>query len=483
MRRSSHQGRPSIGTGGRSPLPVAGFDWPPRQELFENRVIQRREILKMGAGGGLAGMALGMSSGAAAAEGPGRYPLKTRQPRRPLLINRARAQSEMTKAGLDGMIVREPSNVYYATNHWSVFTDYGSMQPSYAIIPRQADRPVIAVTPWIELWKLAEDDAEYGQIIIYDPRVAKADPRRTSFNRSAVVKGAELGVVEKTLLEAAESYMAGAVPTETAGIAKALKESGLTTGRIGVDDMRIQVELGAAGFEGPTLVSAEPMMYRIRQVKTAPEIALLGRAAQISADAATAAIKRLEVGATLEDLRAMFRAEAGLRGAGYINIAGGGPDFPTHHIEAGRPFMIDAVATVDRYCGDFGRTVVLGEPTQKISQAAKRASAAWEGVFAQMKPGMRFSEIRDMGRAAAAKAGFDITNFGSGAHSVGLQHSEDPREGDTPEDFVMEAGMVISVDHPYTEWGWGTSHLEDLTVITETGAEALNLHTDPLIVV
>jgi Xaa-Pro aminopeptidase len=50
-------------------------------------------------------------------------------------------------------------------------------------------------------------------------------------------------------------------------------------------------------------------------------------------------------------------------------------------------------------------------------------------------------------------------------------------------DFVLEPGMVVSVDHPYTMLGWGTTHLEDLSVITEHGAEPLNVHSEALIVI
>ncbi len=444
-------------------------------------MMERRQFLGASALAG-AGLGLAAAGPAAAADGKAKPALRDRPARRPLLINRARAETEMTRAGLDGMIVRDPSNVYYATNHWSIYTDYGSQQPSYAVIPRRADQPVIAVVPWVELWKLAEDDAELGPMIVFDARAGKT-PRPTSFNNAPVAPGVELGVVEKTFLEASETYMADAAPDAMAGLVKALKQLGLGSGRIGVDDARIQIDLGEAGIEGPELVRATPMMYRIRQVKTPAEIALLRRAAQTSADCAIAAVHSLDAGATLADLRALFRAEAGKRGAGYINIAAGGPDLANHRVERGKPFMIDAVATVDRYCGDFGRTVVLGEPTAKVTRITRRAAAAWEGVYAQMRPGLRFSEVRGLALAAAVKAGFEVSNLGIGAHSVGLQHSEDPIEKGGMEDFVMQPGMVISVDHPATEWGWGTTHLEDLSVITADGVEPLNTHSDALIVI
>jgi Xaa-Pro aminopeptidase len=447
-------------------------------------MIKRRDVLTAGVAGSLAGAALTASAAAATLPPKVKEPaLRIKRAKRPLLINRARATREMTKAGLDAMVVRDASNVYYATNHWSVYTDYGSQQPTYAVIPRQADRPIIAIAPWVEMWKIAEDDAEYGPMIIYDGRVANRGAR-TTFATDAIASGAPLGVVEKKLLETQETAWANAEPTPMAGVMKALKESGVSTGRVGVDDARIMIDMGEAGLEGPTWVVAVPMMYRIRQVKTAPEIELLRMAAQCSADSAIAAVNRLGPGATQNDLRYMFREETARRGGGYLTIAAGGPDLPNHILEPGRPFMIDGVATVDHYCGDFGRTVVLGEPVESVKKACKRLAVAWNGVFEQLRPGVRFSEVKGFGYDAVTKAGFDVKGLGIGAHSVGLQHSEDPmKNGMIEADFVLEPGMVVSVDHPYTMLGWGTTHLEDLSVITEHGAEPLNVHSEALIVI
>jgi Xaa-Pro aminopeptidase len=38
---------------------------------------------------------------------------------------------------------------------------------------------------------------------------------------------------------------------------------------------------------------------------------------------------------------------------------------------------------------------------------------------------------------------------------------------------VLEPGMVINVDMPYTEIGWGSLHLEDTVLVTDGGHELL----------
>lgn len=447
--------------------------------------MKRREFMSVGVAGSMAATlaALARADRAEAAAPKIEPALKIRRAKRPLLINRPRAEKEMTKVGLDAMIVRDPSNVFYATNHWSLFSDYGSMQPSFAVIPRDQNKPIICVAPWVEMRKLVSEEAEYGQMIIYDPRAATKDGRNR-FNNQKIADGYEMGPLEKAWIESAEKYWPDAVATSNEGVIKALKELGLTRGRLGVDDMRIVYDLKSAGFEGPTLVEQVPVMYRIRQVKTAPEIALLREAAQLSADCAYAVAARIDVGATAQDMRWMYREEAAKRGGGYINLAVGWEDLPFKEVEKNKPFMIDGVASIERYVGDFGRTIVVGDPDTKTEKTCKSTGVAWEAVYEHMTVGRRFSELGQFARAAVEKAGLPIAAIGAGAHSVGLQHSEDPMNaaGGKEADFVMEPGMVLSVDHPYIELGWGSSHLEDLTLITENGPEPLNKHSAPLIV-
>lgn len=62
-------------------------------------------------------------------------------------------------------------------------------------------------------------------------------------------------------------------------------------------------------------------------------------------------------------------------------------------------------------------------------------------------------------------------------HSVGLQHWDQPTRATdgAPIDLVLEAGMVLSVDCPLLNAGVdGTTHIEDLTLITESGSVCLH---------
>jgi Xaa-Pro aminopeptidase len=81
-----------------------------------------------------------------------------------------------------------------------------------------------------------------------------------------------------------------------------------------------------------------------------------------------------------------------------------------------------------------------------------------------------------MGQEALRKMGADF-NISFTPHSVGLYHADHVGNAGSPprEDIILEPNMVLSVDCPMGATGMGgSSHLEDLMLITEDGAEPIN---------
>ena len=72
-------------------------------------------------------------------------------------------------------------------------------------------------------------------------------------------------------------------------------------------------------------------------------------------------------------------------------------------------------------------------------------------------------------------------------HSLGLEHGDNPARADgtygPPLDTVLEEDMVVTVDLPYIEVGFGAGHHEDMIRVTRVGYEPMHPEGDPLVIV
>ena len=61
---------------------------------------------------------------------------------------------------------------------------------------------------------------------------------------------------------------------------------------------------------------------------------------------------------------------------------------------------------------------------------------------------------------------------------LGLEHTYDPKNfGSQPGVKISQSlykNMVINIDMPFTEIGWGSVHMEDTILITDDGFERLS---------
>ena len=157
-------------------------------------------------------------------------------------------------------------------------------------------------------------------------------------------------------------------------------------------------------------------------------------------------------------------------------------------LKDGDAFAIDGVSQAFHYTGDYGRTIFLGEPSRSMKDATDAIAIGWDAVREKLKPGLRYSEIRAIGRDAIKKSGYNF-NVAVTPHSVGLSHTDEPgRDGPgsywVKDDLVLEENMIISVDMPVLHTGiGGSAHLEDLTLITKDGGEQINNIGDRIVII
>ena len=148
---------------------------------------------------------------------------------------------------------------------------------------------------------------------------------------------------------------------------------------------------GRAGVSAPSeFISLDPLLHEMRLIKSSAEIAVMARAAEISAEAHCKAMQRCRPGVTEYQLEAEFLQHftaAGARSPAYPSIVGGGDNACILHytensdpLEDGDLVLIDAGAELDCYAADITRSFPVNgrfsEPQREIYELVLEAQLA-----------------------------------------------------------------------------------------------------------
>ena len=416
------------------------------------------------------------------------------------LFNRERAEKVLQEKSLAGLIVAEPVNVYHLTGYWPQLGKMGFAAPSLALLSADPRKPVALVIPQFLYYYVYADARFSGEVepYLYTYRAVNAtailgDNGEPAAGDLSVYrdKGAvPMGTVERNRRAAVEAAAEsnGVSAEREWAMLEAARALGMTGGRIGVDHMATMAMLEASPLSA-TAVPADNTLRNIRLVKSPREIELMRLASQANAEAALAAAATVREGATTQELRAAFFAEAASRGNGGVFMAIDRmiTEVMDFEFKEGAAFFVDCVSQGWHYHGDFARTIFVGEPASTMHQATRAMRIGWEAIREQLRPGLRYSEIPPIGHRAVRAAGLDF-DIPFSPHSVGLTHTDEPGKAGHPywvkDDLTLEAGMILSVDCPVLNAGiGGSAHMEDLSLITADGAEPIHSLPDPVIIV
>ena len=415
-----------------------------------------------------------------------------------LLVNRPRAFEVMDRFNLQGLVALDPINVFYLTNVITIGVKFRSEYPGFATYAKDPDSEIHLVSSASSAWDIANGDRETASLIAYgfgannskeyDTDGIPVEPKNASTRKYPVEENAELTPREKKWVNAQENVHANLSANAAWGIAKALKSQGITKGRVAVDDMRIADLLASTDMVNIECVPGYGVFQLIRMVKTEQEIAYQRIGGQNNGDACLATVRSIEIGMTQDEVVQIFRVECAKRGNDMTSFIAGMPGggLPDGEIVEGKPYLVDAVSHFKQYHGDTARTFILGEPSKEVMKRHKANQTAREAVYDAIKPGVKYSELRKTGYDVMVKSGMPKDAVFVTPHSVGLQHDDNPLSlpqfGIDRIDHVLEENMVLTVDLPYLQVGYGTGHNEDLFRVTKTGYEPLNSEQDPLII-
>ncbi len=261
--------------------------------------------------------------------------------------------------------------------------------------------------------------------------------------------------------------------------------------------LTLQAWLGEIGFEG-RLVSSERLISALRARKTAEELARIKAAIGLTEDVFARVAAFLAPGVTERDVADMVAAhvrdnrldlawEAGTCPAVFT-----GPDTAGAHyaptgraVERGHIVNMDFGIKRDDYCADLQRTFYVlreGEAAAppEVQRGFDTIVNAIERARRALRPGVTGQSVDAVARDLITGAG-----YGEYPHALGHQVGRYAHDGTAilgpawekyaRKPFVpIEEGMVFTLEPRLTVPGYGVATVEDMVVVTKTGAEFLS---------
>lgn len=172
--------------------------------------------------------------------------------------------------------------------------------------------------------------------------------------------------------------------------------------------------------------------------------------------------------------------EMGADGLSFPVIAASGPNSALAHatpgsrqFKKGEPLLFDFGARLNGYCSDTTRTLVIGEPDSPFEEIYEILFQAQRIAIEAIAPKVPASSIDKIARDYIDATPYRGKFGHSLGHGVGLVIHEEPRVSRLNHS-ALESGMVITVEPGIYIPEWGGIRLENMVVVTDTGAEVLN---------
>ena len=260
--------------------------------------------------------------------------------------------------------------------------------------------------------------------------------------------------------------------------------------RVGLESMGFEAEhctfqeaLGLSEAFGRTITPTRELIERVRLVKTEAEVAKIRRAAEITDAALAATLPLVRPGVTELDLALELEFHArrhGANGVAFELIVASGPRGAMPHgaastraLQDNELVTFDIGFTFDGYNSDMTRTVAVGEPGESLRAVYRVVREAQSAGVRAVKPGVSAGSVDEAARAVITRAGYGASFTHSTGHGVGLAIHEGPAVSSTGS-VILQPGMVITVEPGIYLPDQGGVRIEDLVLVTDTGADVLS---------
>ena len=403
----------------------------------------------------------------------------------------ARIRGALAGTDAAGALLSTQDNVFYASAFASVMDGWHLMEPIAAVfVPTDSALPIVLILPEASIISVIVSQrggypVHYDRLATFDMlnfcETARADDAHLALPEDLL---AELGPVMEQVEGQCEEDI---IQTIAATLARHLSPDD----RVLFDDLRVAARVHSVSHQQTG--DALEVMLGARAVKTPAELATLRESGRIADEIMAYTVSQLGVGKSWSEVEkavAHFMIDHDVDPLpGSPMLFGGAYDLvfrpDLFRTPVSRPFAGGEIAILEtqgRYKNfwiDINRTAHIGPAPQAYKDQYEAVREIFETISARLKPGANTAEICDFrGIPAAAKLD-PPEKLLVVAHSVGLVPLESPVPypgtglHGAKEGFIAEEGMVISIDCLYFGSKLGPSHMENVFIVTESGAEPL----------
>jgi len=280
-------------------------------------------------------------------------------------------------------------------------------------------------------------------------------------------------------------------------IAAGLRDAGLSTARIGIEETAKFVWTTGIAHAAPHahFILGTPITAGCRMIKSAHELELMQVANTATWRVYKAVYEAMQPGMTQNDVselialayrRISFPGDASVQTGPYTALPHG--SIEPQIIREGTIVMVDDGCTVEGYQSDITRTFVLGKATEKMNRVFDIVRRAQSAALAAARPGVPLDSIDGAARKVITDAGYGpaFTYFSHRVgHGIGMEGHEWPylvknNMFGWTRTLRARPGMTFS-DEPgvYIRGEFGV-RLEDDMMITESGARLFTPQSESL---
>ena len=236
-------------------------------------------------------------------------------------------------------------------------------------------------------------------------------------------------------------------------------------------------------LEGIEVVPVDTMTEKLRVTKEEWEIEKIRTSIACTEQALARTVPRLKPGLTEKEVAWWIEEairEGGAEAVSFDLIVASGPNAAKAHHEPssrrlreGESIVIDIGSRLDGYCSDMTRTLILGDPPDKLKEIYTVVRRAQLKAINGIRPGMSTAEADALARNEIERAGYGEYFLHSLGHGVGLAVHEEPRLRRI-KPVELKENMVVTVEPGIYLEGFGGVRLEEMIVVRREGAELLN---------